>query len=322
MTGERVLVTGGAGFIGSHIVDAMLAEGHDVAVVDNLCTGRRQQVSPAARFHEADIRDAAALIEIWQQERPSVVCHQAALADVRGSLADPAGYALTNVIGTLNVLEASRLAGSVRKVLFASSGGAIYGDPVDLPARETDPARPLDPYGASKLACEAYLFGYRRTCGIDYCALRYGNVYGPRQDPNGEAGVIAIFAGALLEGRQPVIHGDGMQTRDYVYIDDVVRANMLALAYGSGVYNIAAERPTDVLTLFRALARATGYAGLPAQGPAKRGEVRHIFLNCGKASRELGWHAEIGLEEGIARTVEEVRRERGKVEGSRFKVQS
>lgn len=303
---ERVLVTGGAGFIGSHIVDALLAEGHTVAVLDNLSTGKRTNVAPAARFHGADLRDPAALARVCAAEQPTVICHQAALADVRASLRDPAGYAQVNVVGTLNLLEAGRAAGSLRKVLFASSGGAVYGDPVDLPARETDPTRPLDPYGASKLAGEHYLFTYRFNYGIDYAALRYGNVYGPRQDPHGEAGVVAIFAGAMRAGREVIINGEGRQSRDFVYVGDVARANVLALSYGSGVYNIGTGRPTDIVTIYRELARATGYTRPPVHGPAKLGEVRHSYLNANKARRELGWIPEVELADGLARTVEAV----------------
>ena len=194
---DSVLVTGGAGFIGSHIVDTLLAAGYDVSVVDDLHTGKRENVNPAARFHRVDIRDAAALDAVFAAERPVAVLHQAAWADVRGSLVDPAGYATVNVIGTLNLLEAARRHGT-RKIVFASTGGAIYGDPAELPATEACPPDPLDPYGASKLSCEVFIATYRHNYGLDFCALRYGNVYGPRQDPFGEAGVVAIFTGKLL----------------------------------------------------------------------------------------------------------------------------
>jgi len=202
---ERVLVTGGAGFIGSHIVDALVEAGHEVSIVDNLTTGKLANVHPSARFYEADIRDAEALERVIAAERPTVASHQAALANVRESLVDPAGYAATNVIGTLNLLEASRMH-AVCKFLFASTGGAIYGEPEELPATENCPPHPLDPYGVSKLACEHYLYLYRHNHNLEYCALRYPNVYGPRQDPNGEAGVVAIFIGKMLCGEQKIIN--------------------------------------------------------------------------------------------------------------------
>ena len=297
-----VLVTGGAGFIGSHIVDTLLAAGYDVSVVDDLHTGKRENVHPDARFHQVDIRDAAALAAVFAEERPAAVLHQAAWADVRGSLADPQGYSTVNVIGTLNLLEAARRHGT-RKIVMASTGGAIYGNPAELPATEACPPAPLDPYGASKLAGEGYLGVYRHNYGLDFCALRYGNVYGPRQDPFGEAGVVAIFTGQMLAGKEPVINGDGRQSRDFVYVGDVARANLLALQVGSGIYNVGTGVPTDVNTIFRELARLTGYRGPERHGPAKQGEVQHTCLHAGRAGRELGWAAQVPLAEGLARTV-------------------
>ena len=303
MAGERILVTGGAGFIGSHVVDLLIEAGYDVAVVDDLHTGKRENVNPAARFYPVDIRDAAALDKVFAAERPLLVSHQAAWADVRGSLADPAGYAGVNVIGTLNLLQSAQRHG-VRKIVFASTGGAIYGDPAELPATEQCPSNPLDPYGASKLSCEVFLGTYRHNYGLDFCALRYGNVYGPRQDPFGEAGVVAIFTGKMLGGAEPVINGDGLQQRDFVYVSDVARANLLALQRGSGITNVGTGAPTDVNTLFRELARLTGYRGPERHGPAKQGEVRVTYLDASRARRELGWQPEIPLEEGLERTVD------------------
>ena len=307
---ENILVTGGAGFIGSHIVDALIAAGYSVAVVDNLHTGKRENLNPAARFYEVDICEAALLADVFAAERPTAVVHQAALADVRGSLRDPATYAVVNVIGTINLLEAARATGTVRKFLFASTGGAIYGDPAELPATEACPTRPLDPYGASKLASEGFIATYRHNYGMEFCVLRYGNVYGPRQDPEGEAGVVAIFTGAMLRGRPVTINGDGLQQRDFIYVGDVARANLLALqdrpaaeVAGTGIYNLGGGIPTDVNTLFRELARLTGYAHPERHGPAKLGEVRCTYLDAGKARRELGWEAEVSLSEGLARTV-------------------
>ena len=302
MDTERILVTGGAGFIGSHIVDALIAAGHTVSVVDNLVRGKRENVTPAAHFHRADIRDAAALREVFAAERPQVVIHEAALADVRESLRDPAGYATTNVIGTLNLLEAGRATGSLRKFIFASTGGALYGDPAELPATEACPLGPLDPYGASKLACEYYIATYQHNYGIAYCLLRYANVYGPRQDAEGEGGVVAIFSARMLAGQPVLIHGDGRQTRDFVYVADVAAANLLAVTQGQGVYNIGTGVPTDINTIFGELAEITRYTLAEAHGPAKPGEVRHSYLAADKARAELGWSPAVRLADGLAQT--------------------
>ena len=293
---EHILVTGGAGFIGSHIVDTFVAAGHRVTVVDNLSTGKQQNLNPAAAFYQADIRDAAALAEVFAAEQPTAICHQAALADVRGSLRDPAGYAQVNVVGTLNLLEAGRAVGSVRRFLFASTGGAVYGEPAELPAPETCPARPLDPYGASKLACEGFIDTYRHNYGLSYAILRYANVYGPRQDPFGEAGVVAIFAGGMPAGRPVTINGDGLQQRDFVYVGDIARANLAALtATGSGIYNLGTGVPTDIVTIWRELAQITAYPFAVQYGDAKPGEVRTTYLDVAKAARELNWRPIVPL---------------------------
>jgi len=301
---ERILVTGGAGFIGSHIVDALVSAGHTVSVVDNLVKGKLENVTPAAHFHRADIRDAAALREVFAAEQPQVIIHQAALADVRESLRDPAGYAATNVIGTLNLLEAGRATGSLRKFIFASTGGALYGNPAELPATEACLLGPLDPYGASKLACEYYIATYRHNYGLEYCLLRYANVYGPRQDAEGEGGVVAIFSARMLRGEKTIIHGDGLQTRDFVYVKDVAAANLAAVARGQGVYNIGTGVPTDINTIFGELAEITRYTQAEAHGPAKPGEVRHSYLAAGKARAELGWAPAVSLSAGLAQTVD------------------
>ncbi len=300
---DTALVTGGAGFIGSHIVDALLAEGYRVAVIDNLSTGKRANLNPEAVFHEVDIRDADAVNRVFETERPLLVLHQAAQADVRASLVDPVGYAQSNIIGTLNLLQAARAA-ETHKVVFASTGGAVYGNPEELPASERCPTRPLDPYGTSKLACEYYLFSYKHNFGLDYCVLRYANVYGPRQNADGEAGVVAIFARGMLAGRPLTIWGDGLQSRDFVYVGDVAAANVAAARYGSGIYNIGTGLPTDIATVARGLAQITGYTQSITHGPAKAGEVRHTYLNSHKARREMGWEPQVGLQEGLARTVE------------------
>ncbi len=302
MARETVLVTGGAGFIGSHIVDALVAAGYRVAVVDNLVRGKREYVHPAAHFHEADIRDAEALARIFATEQPQAVIHQAALVDVRESLRDPVGYAAVNVIGTLNLLEAGRAVG-VRKFVFASTGGAVYGNPAELPATEACPLGPLDPYGASKLASEYYIATYRHNYGLEYCLLRYANVYGPRQDAEGEGGVVAVFSARMLTGQQAIIHGDGLQTRDFVYVGDVAGANLLALTRGQGIYNIGTGVPTDVNTIFRRLAEITGYDRPEVHGPAKPGEVRHSYLDASRARAELGWTPTVDLAAGLAQTV-------------------
>lgn len=299
---ETAVVTGGAGFIGSHIVDALLAENYRVAVIDNLSTGKRENLNPQAAFYEVDIRDAAAVAEVFAAERPSLVSHQAALADVRASLVDPAGYAQTNIVGTLNLLQAAKAAGT-KKFIFASTGGAVYGNPEELPATERCPAHPLDPYGTSKLACEYYLFTYKHNFGLDYCVLRYANVYGPRQNADGEAGVVAIFAKGMLAGRPLTIWGDGRQSRDFVYVGDVAAANTAAAKFGSGIYNIGTGLPTDIVTLARQLAQITGYTQGIQHGAAKQGEVRHTYLDSHKARHELGWEPKVGMQDGLAQTV-------------------
>jgi UDP-glucose 4-epimerase len=292
-------------------VDALLGAGYSVAVIDNLSTGKRENLNSAARFHHVDIRDAGAVREVFERERPAVVSHQAAQADVRASVVDPAGYAESNIVGTLNLLQAARGVGT-RKFVFASTGGAVYGNPEELPATERCPTRPLDPYGVSKLACEFYLDTYLRNFGMDYCALRYANVYGPRQNADGEAGVVAIFAKGMLANRDLTIWGDGRQSRDFVYVEDVAAANLAAAQVGSGIYNIGTGLPTDIVTIARTLQHLIGYTKEIDLGPAKLGEVRHTYLDSHKARRELGWEPKMPLSEGLARTVEHMR---AKVEG-------
>lgn len=299
---DTVIVTGGAGFIGSHVVDAFIAGGYEVVAIDNLLTGSRANLNPKARFYEADIRDAEALEHIFAREKPAIVSHQAAMADVRASLREPDAYAEVNIVGTIRLLEAARKHG-VRKVTFASTGGAIYGDHEQTPTPETANAHPLDFYGVSKLSCEHYLFSYRHNYGLDYCALRYGNVYGPRQNAHGEAGVVAIFSARMLRNEPAVIYGDGLQQRDFAYVGDVARANFNAAHQGSGIYNIGTGIATDINTVFRELAKATGYALPETHGPAKPGEVRLSCIDPAKAKRELGWAPTINLTEGLARTV-------------------
>ena len=299
---EKVVVTGGAGFIGSHIVDAFVEASYDVIVVDNLSTGKLENINPVARFYELDIRDAEGLEDVFAREKPAIVSHQAALADVRASLVDPAKYAMVNIVGTLNVLEAARQQGT-RKVIFASTGGAVYGEPSELPASEACPTRPLDPYGTSKLACEYYLDTYRNNYGLSYCATRYANVYGPRQDSHGEAGVVAVFTSRMLRGEQAIINGDGEQQRDFVYVGDIAKANLLAVEYGNGIYNLGSGIATDINTLFRNLARLTNYELGKVHGPAKAGEVRRSYLNAERARLELDWEPDTVLLDGLEKTV-------------------
>jgi len=302
----RVLVSGGAGFIGSHVVDAYVAEGYDVVIVDSLVTGRRDYLNPRARFYEMDIRDSA-LGDIFERERPEVVNHHAAQASVPVSVADPSHDADVNVMGTLNLLELAREFGT-RRIIFASTGGAIYGEPEHIPADESHPTRPLSPYGIGKMAGESYVrfFG---SLGMSWAILRYSNVYGPRQDPHGEAGVVAIFANAMLSGNQPTIFGDGTQTRDFVYVEDVARANLLATeSEEPGLANIATGVETTVNDVYRLLAEATRFRDSPVYAPARTGEVYRIALDIRQANEWLGWIPEVTLADGLRRTVEWFRR--------------
>jgi UDP-glucose 4-epimerase len=299
----RILVTGGAGFIGSTVADLFLRAGWDVAVLDDLSSGKRENVPAAARFYPCDVRSAAAQ-EVVERERPEVLCHHAAQIDVRRSMADPRHDADVNVGGILNLMGGAVRAGSVRHVIFASSGGAIYGDTEVIPTPEEHPWRPASHYGASKAASELYLGVYRAACGIPFAALRYANVYGPRQDPHGEAGVVAIFCGRILEGRRCTVNGDGGQTRDYVYVEDVARANLLAAERRhDGALNVGTGVETDVNRLHAILAHAAGAAETPEHGPAKPGEQRRSAVDPCRAAAALGWRPEVPLEEGLSRTL-------------------
>ena len=305
----KVLVTGGAGFIGSHVVDRLLRDGHDVCVVDNLQAGRRENVDPSARLHQVDIRDGEGLERVFAEERPEVVSHQAAQASVRLSMEDPIRDAEVNVLGSLRVLEACRRHG-VRKLVYAGTGGAAVGEPRYSPVDEEHPVEPLSPYGASKHQVEHYCALYRANWGLDTTILRYANVYGPRQDPLGEAGVIAIFIGRMLapDGPEPIVNGSGEQERDYVYVGDVAEANLLALERGSGgMYHLGTGVGTSVNELFDRLARLTSYSHPRKHGPALPGEVFKIALTAERARRELGWAPRVALDDGLRLTVESVR---------------
>lgn len=298
----RILVTGGAGFIGSHVVDAYIAAGHDVAVVDDLSTGHRQNLHPHARFYEMDIRDPA-LSDVFATEKPGVVNHHGAQMSVRVSVNEPLRDASINVVGSLNLLECARNAGT-RKVIYISTGGAAYGEPRYLPCDEEHPIDPLCPYGISKHTPEHYLALYQRLYGLDYTVLRYPNVYGPRQDPYGEAGVVAIFAGQMLRGERVVINGTGEQERDFVAIGDIAAANRAALARGGGaIINLGSGHGTSVNQIFATIAEIIGYRQPPLFGPAKTGEVFRIYLTGEKARSLLDWQPMISLDAGLALTV-------------------
>lgn len=299
----KILVTGGAGFIGSHVVDAYVEQGHEVHVVDNLCTGLRENVNPRAVFHFMDIRDPA-ITDFVADEGFEVLNHHAAQMDVRRSVDDPVYDAEVNAIGTLRLMEGARK-GKVKKVIFASTGGAIYGEQDYFPADELHPLRPVSPYGVTKLVGEKYLHYYQFVHGIPYVVLRYANVYGPRQNPHGEAGVVAIFTERLLRGEQPIINGDGLQTRDFVFVGDVVRANLLALDYPrNDVFNIGTGIETDVNTIFRKLRELCGSDVPERHGPAKPGEQRRSVLDYTHARKELGWEPQVSLDEGLRQTVQ------------------
>lgn len=295
----RALVTGGAGFIGSHVVDALLRRGDEVVVLDNLSSGRREHVAPRAELVEGDVRDSEAVAEAFGRARPDVCFHFAAQADVRVSVERPEYDCEVNVFGTVRILEAARKAGA--GLIFASTGGAIYGE-CETPAAESSARLPLSPYGASKLAAEEYLQTYRRLYGCRNVALRFGNVYGPRQDPHGEAGVVAIFLGLLAKGDQPKIFGDGTQTRDYVYVGDVVRATLAAADHPGGVFNVGTGRETSVVELFEACRRVAGSTSQAAFAPPRPGELLRSVLDPELAAAELGFRAETTLEDGLRAT--------------------
>ena len=295
----RYLLTGGAGFIGSHLAEMLLDRGDEVCVIDDLSTGDRRNLNPRATFCEADVREA-----LLDDIRPDVINHHAAQMDVRRSVAAPLFDARINLLGLLNILEGAREAG-VKKVIFASSGGTVYGEQEAFPASEEHPTRPISPYGVSKRAGEHYLYFYSVEYGIPYIALRYANVYGPRQDPHGEAGVVAIFTLRLLSGAQPLINGDGKQTRDYVFVRDVVQANLAALqvAY-TGPLNIGTGVEIDVNQLFAQLRALTNPSVPEVHGPAKPGEQRRSVLSWQRAAEVLGWRPETSLGDGLRQTVE------------------
>ncbi len=299
----NILVTGGAGFIGSNIVDAYLQAGHTVVVVDDLSTGAIENVNPKAKFYRLDLRDST-VEQVFKEIKIDVINHHAAQMDVRKSVADPKFDASVNILGMLNLFELGIKHG-VKKIIFASTGGAIYGEQDYFPADEQHPLRPLSPYGITKLATEKYLFYYHAVHGVQHVILRYANIYGPRQNPHGEAGVVAIFADKMLRGEQPVINGDGKQTRDYVYVSDVVQANVLALSRSSSdIFNIGTGTENDVNTLFRIIKKFSRATCEEKHSQAKIGEQLRSVIDHAKAKKILGWEPTVALEEGLRKTVE------------------
>jgi UDP-glucose 4-epimerase len=300
---SRICVTGGAGFIGSHVADAFVANGHEVLVIDDLSSGRKENVPLGAKLEVVDIRSQQAA-PLLIDRRIEVVVHHAAQMDIRRSVEDPVFDASVNLLGLLNLMEAARR-GEVRQVVFASTGGAIYGEQDFFPADEEHPVRPISPYGVAKLASERYLYYYFMEHNIEATCLRYANVYGPRQSPHGEAGVVAIFIHRLLAGQQPVINGSGEQTRDYVFVRDVVAANLAAIGQtGFRVYNVGTGVETDVNVLFSAIREAVGQGPDASHGPAKPGEQKRSCISAGRIASELGVRIVTSLREGLAETAE------------------
>jgi len=302
----KILVTGGVGFIGSHIVDAYINLGYKVVVIDNLSTGFRKNLNPKAKFYKVDIGDLPKIEKIFQKEKPQIVNHHAAIAEVVKSLRDPLPTLNVNVIGTINLLL---VAGKIRvkKFIFSSTGGAIYGQPDKIPADENTPAIPLSPYGLSKLLGEECIKFYAKHYGFDYLIFRYPNVYGPRQNPKGEAGVVAIFSGLMRKGKQPTIFGDGSKTRDYVHIDDIVRANIIGLHKGKNeIFNLGWAKKISDQKIFDTIAKNLNFKKPPIYAPFRHGEVYQIALSAKKARKNLGWQPQISLEEGIKKTVKTI----------------
>ncbi|MCL5069967.1 MAG: NAD-dependent epimerase/dehydratase family protein [Actinobacteria bacterium] len=308
----KILITGGAGFIGSHVADLLIENNFDISVVDDLSTGKIENINPKAKFYKCDIRDRGELLRIIETEKPQTVIHNAAQLSVRNSVEDPVNDAEINIIGGLNLLEACRKF-KVKKIIFASSGGVVYGEQQNFPAEENHPTKPISPYGVAKLSFEKYLYYYQYTFGIKYIALRYANIYGPRQDPFGEAGVVAIFSKKLLNGGQPVINGDGLQTRDYVFVKDVARANLSAIrSEVTGEINIGTSIETNVNDIFNILKKASGRMDLKeVHGPAKDGEQKRSVLSYKKAFEILGWKPEVKIKEGLSETFDWFKKSEG-----------
>ena len=300
----KVLVTGGAGFIGSHIVDRLLNEGYEVVIIDDLSSGVEKNINKNAKFYKLDIKNPD-LESVFKNERPDYINHLAAQKDVRVSVSDPVYDAGINVLGTINILQNCVKYG-VKKIVFASTGGAIYGEQDFFPAPETHPARPISPYGITKLCAEHYMFYYKAIHGLDYASLRYSNVYGPRQDPHGEAGVVAIFIQKMLNGSQPVINGDGGQTRDFVYVEDVANASILAIRSktSDSIFNIGTGVETSINRVFNYLRDIIDPSIDEIHGPSKQGEQRRSVIECSKAKNILHWEPKVSLANGLKKTCE------------------
>ena len=299
---QTILITGGAGFIGSHLADKLIKQGYKVVVIDNLSTGRKENLNSEAKFYKIDIQSLK-VAQIFQKEKPDIIFHLAAQIDVRKSVKNPTKDAKINILGTLNLLENCKKFG-IKKFIFASTGGAIYGEANIIPTPETYSELPLSPYGIAKLTIEKYLNYYHRVFDLPFVALRYGNVYGPRQNSKGEAGVIAIFCDKMLKKKQLIINGNGRQTRDYVFIDDVVKANILALKKNkNGIFNIGTAKETDVNTIFRELKKLTGLKCKKVHSLQKSGEQKQSCFDFSKAKKELNWQPKYGLDEGLKKTL-------------------
>lgn len=315
MSKSTILVTGGAGFIGSHVVDAFIQKGHSVIVVDDLSSGNPDFVNSNAIFYEMDIRSPQ-LEDVFTMHTPTIVCHHAAQIDVRKSVDDPIYDADVNIRGSINLLELCVKHG-VKKILFASTGGAIYGSPDDLPATESCIPKPESPYGTSKLCVEQYIMLYSRIHKLNYTILRYPNVYGPRQSPHGEAGVCSILTGLMLNKKSPVLYGQGEAFRDYVHVSDIARANLLALTKGSGeTINLGSQKSVTVKKLFTIIKKLTGFSGKAHLKPLRPGEVKGIYISGKHAAKVLGWSPEISLEDGLEQTVTFIKEQQETAEAS------
>jgi UDP-glucose 4-epimerase len=301
----NILVTGGAGFIGSHVVDALIERGHSVSVIDNLSSGKKEYVHSQSRLHEGDITDYAFVKGVLDAEQPEVIYHLAAQIEVRTSVHEPLFDAENNILASLNLIHEAHKRG-IQKFVFSSTGGAIYGDTEERPTPETHPEWPLSPYGIAKLSVDKYLNYYQKMFGFPFVSLRYSNIFGPRQNPHGEAGVVAMFLNKMLKDEQPIINGDGKQTRDYLYVADVVSANMAVLDHMdvSGIFNIGTGTERDVILLFKELNKHFDGQFAQEHGPAKQGEQRTSALDASAAQKQLGWQPTVSFEDGIARTYE------------------
>ncbi len=302
---KKVMVTGGAGFIGSNIVDLLVSKGYQISVLDNLSRGKKENLNDQVKFYQVDIKDESKLEEAIKKEGPEAIIHQAAQVNVRVSLENPISDANNNIIGPINLIQ-SAINNGVKKITFSSSGGAVYGDPEKVPCQETDRIRPLSPYGISKRSLELYIQAFARLKGYDYNILRYSNVYGPRQDPKGEAGVVSIFIDQALNKENSYINGDGKQTRDFVFVGDIARANLAALEKEtkSKIFNIGTGQETSINDLYYSIREALGDKSKPKHREEIPGEVRATYLDISRAKEELGWQPKYSLDKGIKKTVE------------------